>query len=98
MLLVYRCIEITLSSWQATTLSSGVIAVPLAIPQALWTAGLAVACLVLLFALGRAGHALARGRVASAAASLTPYAAHEDEDAMTAAVEPDAPPPRSGLE
>lgn len=78
--LAWQCGVLTLSSWQAGTLSSGILPVPLVIPQSAWTAGLGVAGVVLVLSLGRALLAVARGNAAVAIAALSPY----DEAAVEA--------------
>ena len=92
---VQHCAQLTISSWSAGTFSSGVIEVPLAIPQAIWTAGFLVAALVLVIALANAGYAFAKGRTAEAAATLAPYAQEpaapvglSERDAADAAQDP----------
>lgn len=70
---------LTMASWTAGTLASGILGIPLAIPQAMWALGLAVATLVLVVAFATAAHALLRGRVEAAAESLAPFGAPEDE-------------------
>lgn len=73
-ILVQHCLLLTTASWNAGTLSSGILGLPLVVPQSLWTAGLAVACIVLVIALLRAANAIRRGQLETAHDSLAPYA------------------------
>lgn len=89
--LARQCLVLTLSSGEAGTLSSGILPVPLVIPQSAWTAGLAVACLVLVLSLARALLALARGNAAVAVAALSPYDEAETEARRAEAEQAEAP-------
>lgn len=77
--LAIHAYSLTLASWTAGTLASGILGVPLAIPQVLWMLGLSVATLVLIVAFATASRALMRGEIEAAADSLAPYSAPEEE-------------------
>jgi TRAP-type C4-dicarboxylate transport system permease small subunit len=80
--LAIHAYTLTAASWSAGTIASGILGIPLYIPQALWALGLIIACLVLIIALGVAVRALLLGQIDAAAKSLAPYGESEDKAVM----------------
>lgn len=81
--LAIHAYALTIASWSEGTIASGVLGIPLYIPQALWALGLIVACLVLIVAIVVACRALIHGRIEAAASSLSPYDAAEEQVVMS---------------
>jgi len=80
--LAFHAYTLTTASWSAGTIASGILGIPLYIPQTFWALGLIVACLVLLVALAVSARALLHGQIEAAAKSLAPYGETEDKAVM----------------
>lgn len=59
--LSWFCVQLAMSSYRNATVSSGILAVPLSIPQGLWSAGFVASVFALIYLVVKSGRALRRG-------------------------------------
>jgi TRAP-type C4-dicarboxylate transport system permease small subunit len=85
----YFCIGLALTSYRDGTLSDGLLAIPLAIPQWIWAVGLGVSTLVILYLAVKSGRALMAGDRATVARLIgTETFAQDEVDQAVATTHP----------